>query len=51
MFNLHQEIATPVGIVIIISCALIAVAVIIWQDMELIKATYSVGDRLLLEDN
>lgn len=47
MFNLHQEISTPIGVVIIVSFAFIVGAVIFLQSMEAIEEIYSVENQML----
>ncbi|MCK5044349.1 hypothetical protein KAR26_01290 [Candidatus Parcubacteria bacterium] len=49
MFNLHQEISTPIGLVIILSIALLAGTVMISQSMETMKETYSLENRMMLD--
>ncbi len=51
MFKLDQEISTPIGVVILVSLALLAGIVMISQTIETMEETYNIENRLLLENN
>ena len=50
MFKLDQEISTPIGVVILVSFALLAGIVMISQTIETMKESCNLEKRLLLEN-
>ncbi len=50
MFRLDQEISTPIGVVIIVSLALLAGVVMVSQTVKTMEENYNLETRLILKN-